>query len=578
MKKHSIVALFFVLSFASLSIFFVSCGANIATSNFSFVLGEEFAQKIQSSLKNRSIVQGRADIAEEEQDDFVTIEVSLQGTYSKTQSKKLSLSELANAVFTFTDIPLNATFDIYITVTDSEGFLLYEGSKSNVTTLDEANSVQVSLSKLLNTQTLLYSYSAENYQIKYDFGQKEYETDSYQGIKFCFDSDGNLYIASGTDILSFVYFDGVSDAKTIAIKDQSGENVQITSGYLTYDYKTDSVYVIDTNYIYKFSSLQANSSTDTANEADYEVNVTQYYYGITDLEVEEIACAACIYNNIDYIVFKTSSSATNTSGTTSDESENSYTLLGYDISSAKVSEDSEEMRIINEPFLNTKICSDMELSSYAEISDMICIDGNVYILLKDIYEFNDETNQNYEEAAIYSRGAVIKYDGKTTSTLGWTKSELDNTDKYFYGYSDDSVLYQKSDDTVSKYKVSASDILTIFSPSNDSGFYGPRKFIAIKPKNLIIADEGLAFFADNENAYNYKNINRIVTIDLESFTISSSKDSDNSFEYECTLNPLSYSKFSTESSATNDIYTDEDCTTRYTNSDNKIYLGIPCEY
>ena len=49
-------------------------------------------------------------------------------------------------------------------------------------------------------------------------------------------------------------------------------------------------------------------------------------------------------------------------------------------------------------------------------------------------------------------------------------------------------------------------------------FFGPVKFIAIKPKKLVIADDGIAFYTDND-FLKYKNVNRIVTVDLESFSI-----------------------------------------------------------
>ena len=54
-----------------------------------------------------------------------------------------------------------------------------------------------------------------------------------------------------------------------------------------------------------------------------------------------------------------------------------------------------------------------------------------------------------------------------------------------------------------------------------SAFLGGQKFIAIKPKKLVIADSGISFYTDADGVWKYKNLNRIVTVDLNSFIIDS---------------------------------------------------------
>ena len=67
-------------------------------------------------------------------------------------------------------------------------------------------------------------------------------------------------------------------------------------------------------------------------------------------------------------------------------------------------------------------------------------------------------------------------------------------------------------------------LFNIYCPEyEDDGFYGPEKFIALKPKKLVIADNGLAYYTDNNDAYRVKNRNRVVTVDLESFALESSE-------------------------------------------------------
>ncbi|MCR5401271.1 MAG: hypothetical protein K6E78_06700 [Treponema sp.] len=55
-------------------------------------------------------------------------------------------------------------------------------------------------------------------------------------------------------------------------------------------------------------------------------------------------------------------------------------------------------------------------------------------------------------------------------------------------------------------------------------FLGPESFIALKPKKLVIADNGIAFYTDDDGLWGYKNQNRIVTVDLEHFFIESTEN------------------------------------------------------
>ncbi len=79
--------------------------------------------------------------------------------------------------------------------------------------------------------------------------------------------------------------------------------------------------------------------------------------------------------------------------------------------------------------------------------------------------------------------------------------------------------------------------VTTLSGSNlqlsTKAFYGPQKFIAIKPKKLIISDDGIAFYTDAEGLYKYKNVNRVVIVDLEKFSAE-----DN--EFECVVTSLEF--------------------------------------
>ena len=66
-----------------------------------------------------------------------------------------------------------------------------------------------------------------------------------------------------------------------------------------------------------------------------------------------------------------------------------------------------------------------------------------------------------------------------------------------------------------------------------SAFVGPTKIIGIKPKKLVIADDGYAFYTDSDMLY-YKNVNRVVTIDLERFVIETVQLTKATFDSELT--------------------------------------------
>ena len=45
-------------------------------------------------------------------------------------------------------------------------------------------------------------------------------------------------------------------------------------------------------------------------------------------------------------------------------------------------------------------------------------------------------------------------------------------------------------------------------------FYGPRKFLAIKPKKLIFADDGFMFYGNNDDPSG-KDVNQLIEFDIK---------------------------------------------------------------
>lgn len=157
----------------------------------------------------------------------------------------------------------------------------------------------------------------------------------------------------------------------------------------------------------------------------------------------------------------------------------------------------------------------------AMITDMLYQDGRLYLLYKEAFSWPSSAT------TIGNRGAVIEvnlFDGSVRNT-GLTTSALSNTEYKLQGYYNDSLMYK--DEACTTPYIPPEEILMnssvqypkiCFPNEGEKSFYGPTRFIAVKPKKLVIADEGLAFYTDNE-LLRYKNVNRVVYVDLESFAV-----------------------------------------------------------
>ena len=157
-----------------------------------------------------------------------------------------------------------------------------------------------------------------------------------------------------------------------------------------------------------------------------------------------------------------------------------------------------------------------DVSDTAMIMDMLYQDGCLYLLYKEAFSWPSSAT------TIGNRGAVIEVnlsDGSVRTT-GLTTSALSNTEYKLQGYNN-NLMYTDEECTIPFIPSSESGVQypkICFPNEGEKSFYGPTRFIAVKPKKLVIADEGLAFYTDNE-LLRYKNVNRVVYVDLESFAV-----------------------------------------------------------
>lgn len=191
--------------------------------------------------------------------------------------------------------------------------------------------------------------------------------------------------------------------------------------------------------------------------------------------------------------------------------------LVYCLQHGKISGDGP---FVFEPIGSPKTVSDLDLGVSGAITDIaILYDGTVYVLVSNVGNSEGDSGDsfiyNYNQSnTMYSRGALLKIQStdsgfEVVETLGWTDS-------------------WRSIASVGDATYSGTDLqpLTAYIPSlSESGnkFYGPRRFVAIKPKEIAIADCGANFVMPNCNKSQSGKMfahNRVVTVSLSNFAIS----------------------------------------------------------
>ncbi len=196
--------------------------------------------------------------------------------------------------------------------------------------------------------------------------------------------------------------------------------------------------------------------------------------------------------------------------------------LVYCLQHGKISGDGP---FVFEPIGSPKTVSDLDLGVSGAITDVaILYDGTVYVLVSNVGnslgDSGDSFIYNYNQSnTMYSRGALLKIQSTSSGfevvdTLGWTGSSRQIAPAPYgeakYGDTTHTILQP----------------LTAYIPSlseNSNKFYGPRRFVAIKPKEIAIADCGANFVMPNHDEQQKGKMfahNRVVTVSLSNFAIS----------------------------------------------------------
>lgn len=393
-------------------------------------------------------------------------------------------------------------------------------------------------------------------------GARQLTSESYNicdDYSFCFDANGNFYALSSYGVYSTTesYIKSnneiIGSGGTYECKDGSGNWMLFTA--IACDLKKNELYLLQDKY--SAGTGHTNILFGTGDFIESGTNAQIAYVLKRDslgFDTQGVANNAfAVYDGTAYFMIKDLEgkyyfvkavlSKENTSSA-------SYGRETYDVNLERIHTISLPYSASNDDFV---------------INDMLYQDGNVYLLgcetSKSLYSTGDGSN-NTATADVKSRGIVIGVDVSSGAPvygqreLGWYVETVDKSSTYFYAYngvgaSNPINLYsvagdsEGNNDAANKVVAKASECskagtplgnLYLHSTADSAFFYGPKKFVAIKPKKLVIADDGIAVYTDELGVLCFKNVDRVITIDLETFSMAEVVDAKVPFVADTTWN------------------------------------------
>ena len=236
---------------------------------------------------------------------------------------------------------------------------------------------------------------------------------------------------------------------------------------------------------------------------------------------------------VKFLVFKNPSAATsNTNPSTILYDDSYYLNNSFSCQAFAVKEDNIYIAYNNSNILLTKknnssnteatiTLSSITPALSGEVTDMAVLeDGTVAVLVRSIGVTSETKVFDYtvlkDKDTVYSRGALVLLSSdlsKVEKVLGWTDSP--RTISATGSSSDYDVQWDKITAYIPEYA------------ERNSHFYGPMRIVAIRPKELVIADCGANFvlpdYIGKKNGKMFTH-NRLMTVNLRNFAIGCKKE------------------------------------------------------
>lgn len=413
----------------------------------------------------------------------------LDGENLKTQT-----SEAGGADIVFDELE-PATYTVQVEAYDTTDVLLARKSETIKVTAGETAECSIALkifaSSILDSNYILWNYSNNIFSFNKIANIKDSTINTNftsLSLNFAEDISDNMY-----------YIDSSMNLQRIVVDDVNWTTIPAVTGSLFsdplyYDDSTDSLWIArngDGNVSTLQFSVIKNISTGTNPSIDFKSGLDSFdYYG----------AAFAIQGSVLYLAYK--------------EQEIYY------LQRATITENADGTFAVSKVG-SAKSVSDLGVSG--AITDIaILYDGTVYVLVSNVGntagDSGDSFNYEYNQSnTMYSRGALLKIQStdsgfEVVDTLGWTGSSRSIAPVGDAQYTDVT-------------GTSKLDPLTAYIPSfseKSNKFYGPRRFVAIKPKEIAIADCGANFVMPNCNEEQNGKMfahNRVLTVNLSNFAI-----------------------------------------------------------
>lgn len=314
---------------------------------------------------------------------------------------------------------------------------------------------------------------------------------SYQYVSLAETASAQYVMTMGSDTLSYS-ITNLSNSSSSSIKT---DNVTLFYDCLYYDDTTDSLWVgaYDSSSNKQLYFARINGAPDSTNGTTLQSS--------------------------NFIIDSTKGSDTSTfavQGSTLYFAYKSYDNGTCYLQRASITENADGTFAVSKVG-SAKSVSDLGVSG--AITDVaILYDGTVYVLVSNVGYLSGDSGDLFkyyydQSNTMYSRGALLKIQStdsgfEVVDTLGWTGSSRQIAPV------GDAIYGGKGLKSLTAYIPSLSE--------NSNKFYGPRRFVAIKPKEIAIADCGANFVMPNRDKYQKGKMfahNRVLTVNLSNFAI-----------------------------------------------------------
>ena len=424
----------------------------------------------------------------------------LDGENLKTQT-----SEAGGADIVFDELE-PATYTVQVEAYDTTDVLLARKSETIKVTAGETAECSIALkifaSSILESNYILWNYrELKKYFKSFSSISENTEVEnsqfysSHQYVSLAETASAQYVMTMGSDTLSYS-ITNLSNNSSSSIKT---DNVTLFYDCLYYDDTTDSLWVgaYDSSSNKQLYFARINGAPDSTNGTTLQSS--------------------------NFIIDSTKGSDTSTfavQGSTLYFAYKSYDNGTCYLQRASITENADGTFAVSKVG-SAKSVSDLGVSG--AITDIaILYDGTVYVLVSNVGNTEGDSGDSFkyyydQSNTMYSRGALLKIRGTSSGfevvdTLGWTGSSRQ--------------IAPVGEAEWVETTTATLQPLTAYIPSlseNSNKFYGPRRFVAIKPKEIAIADCGANFVMPNCNeGLHGKRFdhNRVVTVSLSSFTIS----------------------------------------------------------